>query len=163
MIAIKLTSKGPVIFKQSRIGKNGQPFIIYKFRTMGINAPHELATSQANNADRYINKVGKFLRKTSLDELPQLFNVVIGDMSLIGPRPLIPNEKEINKKRMDLGIYQFLPGITGLAQVEGRDMIDDEKKLKYDLYYCKNLTFKLDCMIVIKTFKQVIQHKNIKF
>lgn len=159
---IKGTSKGPVFFKQIRVGKNGQEFVIYKFRTMFTDAPHDLATSEANNLSRYITKFGRFLRKTSADELPQLINVLIGNMSIVGPRPLIPSEKNINEKRHIMGIDTVLPGITGLAQVEGRDMINDNQKLKYDLEYYKNLTFGLDLKIIFMTIKNVIQHKNIK-
>lgn len=129
---------------------------------MKQDAPHELATSKIKMANKYMTPLGMFLRKTSIDELPQLLNVLKGDMSLVGPRPLIPSETKINKKRYNLGIYNILPGITGLAQVNGRDAVDDEKKLYYDLFYLKNMNFKFDCYIVFKTFITVLKRENIK-
>lgn len=124
---IKLDSSGPVFFRQERMGKNGQPFKIYKFRTMYINAP-QLATASFENPEKYITKVGKWLRKSSLDELPQLINVFKGEMSIIGPRPLILKEKKVLSLRHANGAEAVLPGITGLAQVRGRDLVTDEQK-----------------------------------
>ncbi|HJG38185.1 MAG TPA: sugar transferase [Staphylococcus saprophyticus] len=160
--AVLITSGKPILFSQKRVGKNNQLFMIYKFRTMKQDAPHELATSKIKMANKYMTPLGMFLRKTSIDELPQLLNVLKGDMSLVGPRPLIPSETKINKKRYNLGIYNILPGITGLAQVNGRDAVDDEKKLYYDLFYLKNMNFKFDCYIVFKTFITVLKRENIK-
>lgn len=160
--AVLITSGKPILFSQKRVGKNNQLFMIYKFRTMKQDAPHELATSKIKMANKYMTPLGMFLRKTSIDELPQLLNVLKGDMSLVGPRPLIPSETKINKKRYNLGIYNILPGITGLAQVNGRDAVDDEKKLYYDLFYLKNMNFKFDCYIVFKTFIIVLKRENIK-
>lgn len=160
--AVLITSGKPILFSQKRVGKNSQLFMIYKFRTMKQDAPHELATSKIKMANKYMTPLGMFLRKTSIDELPQLLNVLKGDMSLVGPRPLIPSETKINKKRYNLGIYNILPGITGLAQVNGRDAVDDEKKLYYDLFYLKNMNFKFDCYIVFKTFITVLKRENIK-
>ena len=160
--AVLITSGKPILFSQKRVGKNNQLFMIYKFRTMKQDAPHELATSKIKMANKYMTPLGMFLRKTSIDELPQLLNVLKGDMSLVGPRPLIPSETKINEKRYNLGIYNILPGITGLAQVNGRDAVDDEKKLYYDLFYLKNMNFKFDCYIVFKTFITVLKRENIK-
>lgn len=160
--AVLITSGKPIFFSQKRVGKNNQLFMIYKFRTMKQDAPHELATSKIKMANKYMTPLGMFLRKTSIDELPQLLNVLKGDMSLVGPRPLIPSETKINEKRYNLGIYNILPGITGLAQVNGRDAVDDEKKLYYDLFYLKNMNFKFDCYIVFKTFITVLKRENIK-
>lgn len=160
--AVLITSGKPILFSQKRVGKNNQLFMIYKFRTMKQDAPHELATSKIKMANKYMTPLGMFLRKTSIDELPQLLNVLKGDMSLVVPRPLIPSETKINKKRYNLGIYNILPGITGLAQVNGRDAVDDEKKLYYDLFYLKNMNFKFDCYIVFKTFITVLKRENIK-
>ena len=160
--AVLITSDKPIFFSQKRVGKNNQLFMIYKFRTMKQDAPHELATSKIKMANKYMTPLGMFLRKTSIDELPQLLNVLKGDMSLVGPRPLIPSETKINEKRYNLGIYNILPGITGLAQVNGRDAVDDEKKLYYDLFYLKNMNFKFDCYIVFKTFITVLKRENIK-
>ena len=160
--AVLITSGKPILFSQKRVGKNNQLFMIYKFRTMKQDAPHELATSKIKMANKYMTPLGMFLRKTSIDELPQLLNVLKGDMSLVGPRPLIPSETKINTQRYNLGIYNILPGITGLAQVNGRDAVDDEKKLYYDLFYLKNMNFKFDCYIVFKTFITVLKRENIK-
>lgn len=113
----------PVIFRQKRIGKNNKEFTIYKFRTMVENAPHEKATADLKHPERYTTGVGKVLRFSSLDELPQLFNVLKGDMSIIGPRPLIPTEHVVLKMRTELGATRVLPGITGLSQVNGRDKL----------------------------------------
>lgn len=161
-ILIKFTSKGPVIFKQVRIGLDSKPFVIYKFRTMSEDAPHELATAETKDVAQYIDGIGNFLRKTSMDELPQLLNVLKGDMSIIGPRPLIVSEKDINRRRHALGIDTIFPGITGLAQVMGRDMLDDNEKIKYDLTYYQNVSFRLDFKIMCLTLQKVIQHKDIK-
>ena len=161
-LIIKLTSNGPVFFRQNRVGKNGRLFKIYKFRSMVANAPHEMSTAEFNDASRYITKFGNLLRKTSLDELPQLINVLKGDMSIVGPRPLIPAEKEINCKRHELKIDQILPGITGLAQINGRDRITDHTKLLYDLKYYQNVSIKLDTQIIFRTVTSVVTGKDIQ-
>lgn len=161
-LLIKLTSKGPIFFKQLRVGKNGQLFYIYKFRSMSINAPHQKSTSEFNEANRYITKVGHFIRKTSIDELPQLFNVLNGKMSIVGPRPLIPEEKRINQQRHQLKIDHLLPGITGLAQVNGRDRITNRNKLAYDYQYYQNISLSLDAKIIFTTIKKVLMRKDIK-
>lgn len=152
---IKLDSSGPVFFRQERMGKNGRPFKIYKFRTMYINAP-QLATASFENPEKYITKVGKWLRKSSLDELPQLINVFKGEMSIIGPRPLILKEKKVLSLRHVNGAEAVLPGITGLAQVRGRDLVTDEQKAAYDGEYAANLTLAEDARICYKTFFDVI-------
>lgn len=159
---IKLTSKGPVFFEQDRIGREGRPFKMYKFRSMIVDAPHEVSTADFKDANKYITKIGNFLRKTSFDELPQLFNVLKGDMSIIGPRPLIPTEVAINKKRHELKVDEILPGITGLAQINGRDRIDDRTKLSYDLQYYRELSFVLDVKILFKTVSNVVVGKDIQ-
>ncbi len=157
-IWIKLDSKGPVIFKQSRVGMNGRLFRIYKFRTMRTDAPHETATRDLEDPYRFITKSGNFLRKTSLDELPQLFNVLIGDMSLVGPRPLIENEGgDIHKLRMDAGVYAVRPGMTGWAQVNGRDNVPDEEKAAYDSEYADKMSFGFDLKIIFKTVAVVFK------
>lgn len=161
-ILIKGDSKNePVLFKQTRIGKDDTPFKIYKFRTMSTNAPHHMATESFVNPEKYITKVGKHLRKLSLDELPQLFNVLKGNMSIIGPRPLIPEEKKVLAMRDEYGASSILPGITGLAQIHGRDEITDENKASYDGKYALNVSFFLDVAIVCKTFFDVIRSKGI--
>ena len=118
----------PVIFCQTRIGADLKPFTCYKFRTMRCDAPHDCATADLRDAHLYITRVGAFLRRTSLDELPQLFNVLRGDMSLIGPRPVIPQERELIALRDSLGVYCIRPGLTGLAQVRGRDSVSVRRK-----------------------------------
>lgn len=150
-----------VLFRQQRVGKNNRIFTIYKFRTMTDSAPHQMATGDFDNSQDYITKIGKVLRKSSLDELPQLFNVLKGDMSLIGPRPLIPNEKKVLNLRDRLGATTVLPGITGLAQVHGRDELNDENKAKYDSKYAHNISLKLDFGIFLKTIFDVIQSKGV--
>ena len=159
---IKLTSPGPVLFRQQRVGKYGRPFIIYKFRSMTVNAPAQKSTAEFTNANQYITGIGHFLRKTSVDELPQLLNVLKGDMSVVGPRPLIITEKSINQRRHELGIDQLLPGITGLAQVNGRDHLNDHTKLIYDYRYCQNVSFGLDLKIVVKKISNVLMSKDIE-
>lgn len=160
-IAIKLTSDGTVIFKQTRVGIDGRLFVCYKFRTMRSDAPSDLSTAEFSDARTYITPIGRFLRRSSLDELPQLFNVLCGDMSLVGPRPLIPKEKDIHKKRAALGVYSVRPGMTGLAQVSGRDMLCDEEKIICDAKYVKNLCLLEDIKIIFKTFKKVFTSDGI--
>ncbi|WP_234119277.1 sugar transferase [Clostridium hydrogenum] len=166
-IAIKLDSKGPALFKQIRVGKDEKEFKIYKFRTMIVNAEkkRELELDPENldkfvfqsKSDNRITKVGAFLRKTSLDELPQLFNVLIGNMSLVGPRPEIPDVvkfyPESYKQRL-----KVVPGITGLAQVSGRGEIELGKTIGYDLTYIKNFSVLYDLKILVKTFVAVFKH-----
>lgn len=159
-IIIKLTSKGPVIFKQLRIGKNKQFFYIYKFRTMRINTP--IVASKKIKED-YVTKIGKFLRSTSLDELPQLINVIKGDMSFVGYRPLIPEEDHIHEFRNKLEVYYIKPGITGWAQINGRNLIYDDDKAKYDYYYLINRNFLFDLKILAITFIKVIKREDIGF
>ncbi|MBO5845655.1 MAG: sugar transferase [Clostridia bacterium] len=155
-LLIKLTTDGSVIFRQIRIGAGGKSFVCYKFRTMRCDAPTNLSTAEFADADSYVTSVGRFLRRTSLDELPQLFNVLCGEMSLVGPRPLIPEEAEMHRRRHDLGVYALRPGITGLAQVRGRDEIDDAQKLSYDVEYLLSMGFMTDARILLCTALKVI-------
>lgn len=159
-IWVKLDSKGPVFFRQIRIGKNSEPFTIYKFRTMRIDAPN-IATSEFENPEDFITKSGKILRKTSLDELPQLLNVFKGEMSFIGPRPLIPSEKMVLNLRTKNGSDKILPGITGLAQVRGRDEVSNSEKALIDGLYSKKISFKVDTKILLKTVFDVTQGRGI--
>lgn len=161
-LIIKLTSPGPIFFTQIRIGQNSAKFKIYKFRTMSINAPHEKSTAELSNAKDYITVPGKWLRKTSIDELPQLINVFLGQMSLIGPRPLIDSENHVNNLRHEIGIDHLKPGITGLAQINGRDLLSDDAKVKYDEQYFNNISFMIDLKIFFKTFSKVLKRKDIK-
>lgn len=161
-LLIKIDSpEEPILFKQVRVGKDDVPFTILKFRSMNKNAPHQVATENFENPERYITTIGKVIRKMSLDELPQLFNVVKGDMSIIGPRPLIPAEKKVLALRDKVGASKMLPGITGLAQIHGRDEITDEKKAAYDGKYALNISMLLDISIFVKTIFDVIDSRGI--
>lgn len=165
IIAIYVKKDDPhakIWFRQERVGEDNRPFVIYKFRTMVDSAPHQMATEEFNNSQAYITGIGKVLRKTSLDELPQLFNVLKGEMSLIGPRPLIPKEQKVLGMRNQLGANKVLPGITGLAQVHGRDELSDKKKAMYDGQYANQVSLILDMKIFYKTIFDVIRSKGIK-
>ena len=151
-----------VLFKQERIGINNVPFTILKFRSMRDDAPHQMATENFENPEMYITRVGKILRKTSLDELPQLLNVLKGDMSIVGPRPLIPKEKYVLKLRDECGANKILPGITGLAQVHGRDQVTDENKASYDGKYALNVSLLLDASIILKTVSDVVRSRGVR-
>lgn len=155
-VLIKLDSEGSVIFSQNRVGKNGNLFKVYKFRTMKVNAPHETATSDLTDPYAHITRVGRVLRKTSIDELPQLFNVLKGDMSLIGPRPLIMSESDVHKLRMREGVYDVRPGVTGWAQVNGRDCVPAEEKVYFDKEYVIKRSVYFDLLIFCKTVSVVI-------
>ena len=148
---VKTTSKGPIIFKQTRIGKDNEPFTIYKFRTMRTDAPHDSSPYEFHDAHMYITKVGKVLRKTSLDELPQLINILKGNMSVVGPRPAGINDKERIKLRNDCGVHVIKPGLTGWAQINGRDEISESKKVEFDAEYSSNLCFFMDIKCILKT------------
>ena len=160
-IWVKLDSKGPILFKQERVGRNGELFTIYKFRSMSNDAPHQMATSEFDTALTYITRSGRIMRKLSLDELPQLFNVIKGEMSFIGPRPLIPKEEHVLRLRHANGAESVAPGITGLAQVHGRDEVTDDQKAVYDGEYVANLGFKEDFLILFKTIVDVLQSRGV--
>lgn len=158
---IKKESRGPILFSQKRPGINNKLFNIYKFRSMVVDTPN-VETAKLVDQSIYITKSGRLLRKTSLDELPQLFNVIKGDMSIVGPRPALYNQYELIEKRTKLGIHNIKPGITGLAQVMGRDDNTDEEKVAYDKYYLDNQTTKLDIWIMYKTVHNVLSARGIK-
>ena len=160
-ILIKLDSKGPVIFKQTRIGKDSKPFNIYKFRSMKVETPN-LSTEEFKNASDFITRVGKFIRKTSIDELPQLVNILKGDMSIVGPRPVIEKEVRLLELRKECKVDSILPGITGLAQINGRDHVDDYQKVKYDFEFLVIRNLVLDIKIIINTILKVIKSEGIK-
>lgn len=159
-LLIRLESKGNPIFTQKRVGQHSNPFIIYKFRTMRIDTPN-VPTNEFNDRDKYITKMGKFMRVTSLDELPQLFNILKGDMSFVGPRPSLFSQEELVTNRKQYGVDKFKPGITGWAQINGRDDINDQQKFEYDLYYKRNYSLLLDFKIVLITFLQVIKREGL--
>lgn len=154
-----VTHENP-IFKQTRFGRHSQPFEVYKFRTMVGSAP--LVSHQYfHNRDAYVTTVGKFLRRTSLDELPQCFNVLRGEMSFVGPRPLAASDMAVIEKRKVLGADRVLPGITGLAQVSGRNNVSDCQKAMYDGTYAKQVSFTHDASIVGATLIKVLQQSDI--
>lgn len=160
-IAIKLDSpKESIIFKQKRVGQKGQIFWLYKFRSMKQGTP-ELGTSEFTNADQYMTKIGKFIRKTSLDELPQLWCVIRGDMSLVGERPLLEREESMHFLRNYYGIYQLKPGITGLAQINGRDNMNDYDKARWDRTYAHNVSLGMDLEILWETVAKVLKRDGI--
>lgn len=160
-IWIKLDSKGPILFKQKRVGLNGELFEIYKFRSMYTETPN-VSTEALGDPSVYITKVGKFIRKTSLDELPQLFNILKGDMSIVGPRPALYNQYELIAMRDEVQVNAVRPGLTGYAQVMGRDLISDEEKVSYDRHYVENMGFAFDLKIIWLTFFSVLKAEGIK-
>jgi len=143
-IAIKIDSKGPVLFKQKRVGIHKSHFYILKFRTMRIDAPKDCPTHLLENPDQWITRVGKFLRKTSLDELPQIWNIFVGQMSIIGPRPALWNQYDLIEERDKYGANDIRPGLTGWAQINGRNELPIEVKAKLDGEYVKKMSFKMD-------------------
>lgn len=151
----------PVFFLQKRVGKNAHCFNIIKFRTMKSSAPKNVATGDLADPQIYISRLGRFLRDTSIDELPQLMNVVNGDMSLIGPRPLVYTEREIRFLRRWYGVYQVTPGITGWAQVNGRDTVDIYDKVYYDREYVQNVSLKFDLKVIWKSVLVVLGRKGV--
>lgn len=162
VIAIKLDDNGPIIFKHKRFGQHKKPFTIYKFRTMSVTAPPNSPTNSLLNAESHITSPGKFIRKLSLDELPQLVNVIKGDMSLVGPRPVILNEIDLIKERQKYNANSCKPGITGWAQVNGRDELRMKKKAKMDGEYVKKLGFLMDVKCVGMTIWAVLSVKGHK-
>jgi len=162
-IAIKIESKGPVFFRQKRIGKNGKLFNCIKFRSMSQEARHDVAGYEYQEVSSYITKVGKFIRKTSIDELPQLFCLLTFKMSLIGYRPSQPNEYELNEARESYHMYQLRPGISGWAQVNGRDVLaaQPKKKAEFDAYYLEHISLWLDIKIFFMTIIQVFKHDGV--
>lgn len=162
MLVLAVTTHGKPIFKQQRAGKLSKPFYIYKFRTMQIDAPPHMPTSNFEDANRYITKFGHFLRITSIDELPQLWNVLKGDMSFIGPRPVILAEADLLRQRQKCGADKVLPGITGIAQLHGRDLVDTAHKARYDAYYANHLHLWMDIRLVFLTVVCVIRRYGIR-
>ncbi|MBZ8174622.1 sugar transferase [Staphylococcus delphini] len=159
MVMIKIESPGPVIFKQKRPTLNNRLFDIYKFRSMKIDTPN-VATDLIDSKS-FITRTGKVIRKTSIDELPQLINVLKGDMSVVGPRPALFNQYELIEKRTQANIHTIRPGLTGLAQVMGRDNITDNEKVAYDRYYLNNQSAMLDMFIIYKTIKNIITSEGV--
>jgi len=154
-LIIYFDDPGPVIFSQYRVGRRGRRFKLYKFRTMKRETPKYLSTMELTDPDRYITRVGHILRKLSLDELPQLVNVLKGDMSLVGPRPLISDETEIHEMRMRFGVYSIRPGVTGLAQIRGRDLVSPADKVRWDVKYLQDFGLWEDIKILFATVPMV--------
>ncbi|AYA78057.1 sugar transferase [Bacillus sp. Y1] len=161
-ILIKLDSKGPLFFKQLRLGKDEKEFYVYKFRTMRVDTPKNMPTYLLEDPDYHITKVGKFLRKSSLDELPQIINIVKGEMSIIGPRPIIKDEKELYYERVKNNVYSVLPGLTGFAQINGRDTIGYKEKARLDGLYINNLSFSFDLKIFLLTISRVLKGDGVQ-
>lgn len=161
IIAIKIDSPGPVFFKQKRVGIHKKYFQILKFRTMRIDTPHDMPTHMLENPDQYITKVGHFLRKTSLDELPQLFNILIGDMAVIGPRPALWNQFDLIEERDKYGANDVRPGLTGWAQIHGRDELEIDAKAKLDGYYVQHMGFWMDIKCFFGTIASVIRSDGV--
>ena len=160
VLAVRLTSVGPVLFRTRRSGKNSRLFTMYKFRTMKMDTP-QVATHLLKNPDQFLTPVGAFLRRTSLDELPQLINVLRGDMSLVGPRPALFNQEDLIALRAGRGVDALIPGITGWAQVNGRDELPITEKVKLDEWYLKNRSFWLDLKVVRMTVVKVLRKDGV--
>ena len=161
MLAIKLDSPGPILFKQKRVGIHKTHFNILKFRTMKIDTPKDMPTHLLANPEQYITKVGKFLRKTSLDELPQIINILKGDMSIIGPRPALWNQYDLLEERDKYGANDVMPGLTGLAQISGRDELEISVKAKLDGDYVEQMSFGMDVKCFFGTILSVLKSDGV--
>jgi O-antigen biosynthesis protein WbqP len=160
-ILIKLTSKGPILFKQKRIGQNKKTFYLFKFRTMRIDTPSDVPTHLLKNPDQWITPIGKFLRKTSLDEVPQLFNILRGEMSIIGPRPALWNQDDLIAERDKYGVNKLRPGVSGWAQINGRDTLPIKVKAKLDGEYVLKQSFWFDLYIIFKTALKLFKDDSV--
>lgn len=161
-VVIFVEDRGPVLFKQRRIGKDKKEFYIYKFRTMKMNTPKDVPTHLLEDPKAYITKAGAFLRKSSLDELPQLFNILKGEMSIVGPRPALYNQYDLIAERDKYGANSVTPGLTGHAQINGRDELPIEVKAKFDGEYVDNMSVLTDIKIILKTIVAVIKSDGVK-
>lgn len=160
-LAVRLTSKGPALYWSDRVGRNNVLFKMPKFRTMRIDTP-AVATHLLGDPSRWLTPIGAFLRKTSLDELPQLFSILKGDMSFVGPRPALFNQDDLVTLRTERGVHVLIPGLTGWAQINGRDELPIPIKVDFDCWYLKHASLWLDIKIIILTFKKVLQSEGIK-
>lgn len=160
-IAIKIDSRGPILFKQKRVGIHKTHFMIYKFRTMRIDTPKDMPTHMLADPKQYITRTGHFLRKTSLDELPQIFNILKGEMSIIGPRPALWNQDDLIAERDKYRANDVTPGLTGWAQVNGRDELEIPVKAKLDGYYVEHMSFRFDCICFLKTITSVLKSDGV--
>ena len=160
-LLVRLTSEGPVLYWSERIGLHNQIFRMPKFRTMKIDTP-AMATHLIQNPHAYITTIGRFLRKNSLDEIPQLYSIIKGDMSFVGPRPALFNQHDLIKLRTEKGIHEVIPGLTGWAQINGRDELSIQKKAKLDGDYIHRMSFAFDVQIFFQTITNVLFHKGVK-
>ena len=160
-LAVKLTSPGPVFYWSKRVGRNNALFRMPKFRTMRIDTP-TVATHLLEDPDRWLTAVGGFLRRSSLDELPQLFSILVGDMSIVGPRPALFNQNDLIAMRTANGVHRLLPGLTGWAQVNGRDELPTPLKVECDEWYLRNQSFSVDAKIIGLTFVKVLRKEGVR-
>ncbi len=159
-LLVKLTSSGPALHWSERIGVDNKIFLMPKFRTMRVDTP-QLATHKLDNPQQYLTPIGGFLRKLSLDELPQFWSVIVGDMSLVGPRPALFNQDDLISLRTELGVHKVLPGITGWAQINGRDELSIPEKVRYDVEYAAKRSFAFDTKIILLTIMNAISSKGV--
>jgi len=160
-LLVKLTSRGPVLYWSDRVGSSNDIFKMPKFRTMRTDTP-AVATHLLNDPDRYLTPIGKFLRKSSLDELPQLCSIVKGDMTFVGPRPALFNQEDLVALRTQCGVHLLTPGLTGWAQVNGQDELPIPVKVEFDLYYLRNRSFLFDINILFMTFFKVLRREGVQ-
>ena len=158
---VKCSSPGPVLFKQKRVGRGKTYFQIYKFRSMRSDTPKDMPTHLLENPEAFITPAGRFLRRTSLDELPQLFNILKGEMSVVGPRPALWNQDDLVAERDKYGANDCVPGLTGYAQIHGRDELPIPEKARLDGYYARHLSFWLDVKIFFRTIGSVLHHDGV--
>lgn len=160
-VAIRIDDPGPVFFAQKRVGARGKYFALYKFRSMKMSTPHDTPTHLLEDPEQYITRVGKFIRRTSLDELPQLWNILRGDMSIIGPRPALWNQEDLLARREQYGANDIKPGLSGWAQVNGRDELPIERKAELDGEYVSRMSFLFDAKCVFLTALKVLRHDGV--
>ena len=160
-LLIKISSKGPILFRQKRIGQNKKTFILFKFRTMRFDTPKDVPTHQLTNPEQWITPLGKFLRKTSLDELPQLFNILRGEMSIVGPRPALWNQYDLIAERDKYGVNELRPGVSGWAQINGRDTLPIPVKAKLDGEYVNRQSFWFDLYIIFRTTLKIFKDDTV--
>lgn len=158
---IKLEDRGPALFSQKRIGIHKKLFNMYKFRSMKLSTPHDVPTHMLENPEQYILKCGRWMRKYSIDELPQVINILKGNMSIVGPRPALWNQYDLIAERDKYGANDIRPGLTGWAQINGRDELEISEKAKFDGEYVKRESITFDCMCVLKTITNVFEHKGV--
>ncbi len=161
VLLLKISSKGPILFKQKRVGQNKKHFDLYKFRTMRIDTPKDVPTHQLKNPEQWITPLGRFLRKTSLDEIPQLFNILLGEMSIIGPRPALWNQNDLIAERDKYGVNELRPGLSGWAQINGRDTLPIPVKAKLDGEYVKRQSFWFDLYIIFRTAIKIFKDDTV--